>query len=449
MLITLMGRDRPGVTAAMFRTLSASGVEVLDIEQIVLRGRLVLGILVTAPRDAGASSPLPPSRPRHEHGHGRRDRARRRRQPAARERPRARHPARPPAPPQARSPRSPAGSPTPARTSTGSSGWRATRSPRSSSTCPAPTSTGCASVLAKEAAAQQVDVAVQSVGLLRHGRRLIVMDVDSTLVQGEVIDMLAARAGVGDEVAAITEQAMRGELDFEASLRARVALLEGLPVRALDEVYDEPGAGAGRAHVGPHAQAARLPVRDRQRRLHPAHRPAGRRPRHRLRARQRARGRRRAAHRADRRAGRRPGRQGAGAASSSRPTPRSRVDRTVAIGDGANDLDMLAAAGLGIAFNAKPVVQEAAHTAAQRALPRRDPLPARHQPRGHRGRRRRTRHHHTRSPARSPDSCPTRRLRCQRRRVLRTRAASSVDRRAAGSSSAHTADLDSSKHRDA
>ena len=70
-------------------------------------------------------------------------------------------------------------------------------------------------VLAKEAAAQQVDVAVQSAGMLRHGRRLIVMDVDSTLVQGEVIDLLAERAGVGDEVAAITEQAMRGEIDFE------------------------------------------------------------------------------------------------------------------------------------------------------------------------------------------------------------------------------------------
>ncbi len=51
LLITLMGRDRPGVTAAMFSTLAEFGVEVLDIEQIVLRQRLVLGILVTAPRD--------------------------------------------------------------------------------------------------------------------------------------------------------------------------------------------------------------------------------------------------------------------------------------------------------------------------------------------------------------------------------------------------------------
>ena len=68
--------------------------------------------------------------------------------------------------------------------------------------------------------------------------RLIVMDVDSTLIQGEVIEMLAAHAGCDAEVAAVTEAAMRGELDFEESLRARVALLEGVDASALDEVYD-------------------------------------------------------------------------------------------------------------------------------------------------------------------------------------------------------------------
>src|SRR5690606_16682184 len=70
--------------------------------------------------------------------------------------------------------------------------------------------------------------------------------VDSTLVQGEVIEMLAERAGVRREVAAVTEAAMRGELDFAESLRARVALLAGLPATAIDEVRDEvtltPGA---------------------------------------------------------------------------------------------------------------------------------------------------------------------------------------------------------------
>src|SRR6187431_2695277 len=101
-------------------------------------------------------------------------------------------------------------------------------------------------VLAAEAARQSIDVAVQPATLLRRGTRLIVMDVDSTLIQGEVIEMLAAHAGCEAEVAAVTEAAMRGELDFEASLRSRVALLEGLDASCLDTVYDSlvltPGA---------------------------------------------------------------------------------------------------------------------------------------------------------------------------------------------------------------
>ena len=80
------------------------------------------------------------------------------------------------------------------------------------------------------------------------------------------------------------------------------------------------------------------------------------------------------------------------------------VTQTVAIGDGANDLDMLARAGLGIAFNAKPVVRKAADAALSVPVPRRDPVPARHLPRGDRGRRRRGRHHRRHSPdLTSPD----------------------------------------------
>ncbi len=93
-------------------------------------------------------------------------------------------------------------------------------------------------VLALEGVRQGLDVAVQAGGLYRRAKRLIVMDVDSTLIQGEVIEMLAEHAGRLEEVAAVTEQAMRGELDFAASLRHRVARLEGLPASALDEVYD-------------------------------------------------------------------------------------------------------------------------------------------------------------------------------------------------------------------
>ena len=75
-------------------------------------------------------------------------------------------------------------------------------------------------------------------GLARRSKRLIVLDVDSTLVRGEVIDELAARAGRAAEVARITAAAMNGELDFAESLRARVGVLAGLPVEVLDEVRE-------------------------------------------------------------------------------------------------------------------------------------------------------------------------------------------------------------------
>ena len=81
---------------------------------------------------------------------------------------------------------------------------------------------------------------------MRRGMRLIVLDVDSTLIQGEVIEMLAAHAGHEPEVAAVTEQAMRGEIDFEQALRSRVRLLKGLDASVIDQVYDDivitPGA---------------------------------------------------------------------------------------------------------------------------------------------------------------------------------------------------------------
>ena len=80
-----------------------------------------------------------------------------------------------------------------------------------------------------------IDIAVESAGLSRRSRRLICFDCDSTLITGEVIEMLAAHAGKEAEVAAVTERAMRGELDFEHSLRERVATLAGLPARVIDE----------------------------------------------------------------------------------------------------------------------------------------------------------------------------------------------------------------------
>jgi phosphoserine phosphatase len=216
-------------------------------------------------------------------------------------------------------------------------------------------------VLAAEAAVQHVDVAVQPANMLRHGVRLIVMDVDSTLVQGEVIEMLAQHAGCLAEVARVTEAAMRGELDFEQSLRERVSLLAGLDASVLDQVYDSilltPGArtmvrtlkrlGYRFAIVsGGFSQitdriAADLGIDFS------------------------------AANELEVVDGRLTGRivgavvDRAGKADALRrfaALAGLSEEATVAIGDGANDLDMLSAAGLGIAFNAKPLVQQAADT---------------------------------------------------------------------------------------
>ncbi|MFA5910037.1 MAG: phosphoserine phosphatase SerB [Vicinamibacterales bacterium] len=92
--------------------------------------------------------------------------------------------------------------------------------------------------LATMTAAGDVDVAFQHDSIFRRNRRLVAFDMDSTLIQGEVIDELAALAGVGAQVRAITEAAMRGELDFQASFRRRVGLLKGLPESALQQVIE-------------------------------------------------------------------------------------------------------------------------------------------------------------------------------------------------------------------
>ncbi|MBV8462899.1 MAG: phosphoserine phosphatase SerB, partial [Acidimicrobiales bacterium] len=100
--------------------------------------------------------------------------------------------------------------------------------------------------LAEEAARREVDVAVQVAGLHRRAKHLIVMDADSTLLQGEVVDLLAERRGCGPEVAVVTKAAMAGDLDFEAALRRRVRLLAGLEEADLDAVRESvlltPGA---------------------------------------------------------------------------------------------------------------------------------------------------------------------------------------------------------------
>jgi phosphoserine phosphatase len=206
-----------------------------------------------------------------------------------------------------------------------------------------------------------VDIAVQVNGLERRAKRLVVMDVDSTLIADEVIDLLAAEAGCGTAIAAITDRAMAGDLDFETSLRERVRLLKGLDQAAIEQVRTKirltPGArtfvrtlkrlGFAVAIVSggftpftdwlrsdldlDHAYANTLemadgvltgevvgPVVDRARKAELLREIA---------------------------------------VSAGIP-----LSQTVAVGDGANDLDMLGAAGLGIAFNAKPVVRAQADT---------------------------------------------------------------------------------------
>jgi phosphoserine phosphatase len=359
LLITLTGKDRPGVTSSIFAALAHAGVEVLDIEQIVLRRRLVLGVLVTAPRDwrklrvtIEETAEALDMQVEVDRGVGD-NRARR----------------------EGRSHVTVIGTPLKASAMAAVAGRiadsganidrieRMARYPVTaidlhvSGTDPEK----LRGLLAAEAARQSIDIAVQPANLLRRGMRLIVMDVDSTLVQGEVIEMLAARAGCEPEVARVTEAAMRGELDFEESLRSRVALLEGLDASCLDAVYESlelaPGArtlvrtlrrlgyrfaivSGGFSQItdrlsedlGIHfARANELEIVD----------------------------------------GKLTGRivgdvvDRAGKAEALRQfaaeagVPQQAV---IAIGDGANDLDMLNAAGLGIAYNAKPVLRDAADT---------------------------------------------------------------------------------------
>jgi len=103
--------------------------------------------------------------------------------------------------------------------------------------------------LLEVAGALEVDLAFQQDNMYRRNRRLVAFDMDSTLIEAEVIDELAHIAGVGEQVSAITERAMRGELDFSESFRARVALLKGLPESALEQVAADLRITEGAEHL--------------------------------------------------------------------------------------------------------------------------------------------------------------------------------------------------------
>ena len=368
LLITLTGRDRPGVTSRLFSVLARFPLSVVDIEQVVIRGRLVLGVLTSCdePPDltaihrsvtsmaAGLGLDAEITTGSAEPGQGGAGYG------AAAEQLHVTvlgHPLQPDA----------VAAVAGRIAASGANIDRITRLASDPVTCIELDVSGAEpgplrAALTQVAADSGVDVAVQRGGLHRRAMRLIVMDVDSTLIQEEVIDLLAARAGCADEVAKITESAMRGELDFAASLRERTALLAGLDASVLDAVRASlrltPGArtlirtlkrlgykcgivsGGFTAVIEPLAASLGIdyvaantlevadgkltgrvldPIIDRE-------------------------GKTEALRRFARTAG----------------VP---LSQTVAVGDGANDLGMIAAAGLGIAFNAKPMVRDAADTA--------------------------------------------------------------------------------------
>jgi phosphoserine phosphatase len=211
-------------------------------------------------------------------------------------------------------------------------------------------------------AEMDVDIAIQEDDVFRRNRRLVCFDMDSTLIQTEVIDELAIAAGVGTQVAAITEAAMRGEMDFSESFRRRMALLEGMPESVLADI------------------ARRLPITDGAERLIGTLKALG------FRVAILSGGftyfaehlQRRLgvddvyANRLEFEDGKLTGRvtgpivDGARKAELLREIAAHegiRLEQVIAVGDGANDLPMLSIAGLGIAFRAKPVVKERARHA--------------------------------------------------------------------------------------
>jgi phosphoserine phosphatase len=213
--------------------------------------------------------------------------------------------------------------------------------------------------LLEVAGALEVDLAFQQDNMYRRNRRLVAFDMDSTLIEAEVIDELAALAGVGEQVSAITERAMRGELDFSASFRARVALLEGLDESALQQVAQSLKITEGAEHLiatlrtlgyrtailsGGFTYFARYL----QSRLGMDYVYA---------------------NELDIENGKVTGKvtgaivDGARKAELLEQLAREEgidLQQVIAVGDGANDLPMLSTAGLGIAFHAKPLVKQKA-----------------------------------------------------------------------------------------
>jgi phosphoserine phosphatase len=361
LLVTLTGRDRPGVTSRLFAALAAHDLTVIDVEQVVIRGRLVLGVLL-------ASDGFPDLTAIHQQitslatdlgmdveitmGSG---------EPAQRLRGRLHVTVigRPLLP-------SAVAAIAGRIAAHGANIDRIGRLASRPVTCIEFEVSGAdpaslRAALGRESVELGVDVAVQRAGLHRRAMRLVLMDVDSTLLRDEAIELLARRADCEAEVSKVTAAAMRGELDFAEALQQRVGLLAGLDASVIDEVLAEaqlmPGARTlirtlrrlgyrcGVVSGGftqftdwltvelglDFAEANTLEIAAGKltgRVIGPV---------------------------VDRAGKERALRHFAAAAG----VP---LSQSVAVGDGANDLDMISAAGLGIAFNAKPAVRDAADT---------------------------------------------------------------------------------------
>jgi phosphoserine phosphatase len=358
-LIRVTGPDHPGITAGLMTVLADAEATVQDIEQIVIRGQLTLGVAVVVPEgrdllrdvllfgweqgmevdfDVVSSTPTPKSR-----GH-------------------------------VVTVLGPELTPTEigaATTAIADAGANIDRIVRLSRypvmsyemlVRDGDDEKIRSNLLLAAAANPGIDVAIQREGLGRRAKRLVVMDVDSTLIQDEVIELLAAEADCLTEVQKITRDAMEGGIDFESSLRMRVRLLGGLEEAAIDRAWANlrytPGArtfvrtlrrlgytvaivsGGFTAFTDriaedldiQHAHANVLEILD----------------------------------------GKLTGELDGPIVDRARKATLLKqiaadghvpLSQTVAVGDGANDLDMLSAAGLGIAFNAKPIVEQAADTA--------------------------------------------------------------------------------------
>jgi len=361
-LITVTGVDRPGVTSALFEVLSGHEVDLLNVEQVVIRDRLTLGVLVSGRSDVADGQELSGDVTGAIRGMGLEVTIER-----SDDVPIITEPSTHTIVVLGR-PITAAAFGAVAREAAalgvnidfirGVSDYPVTGLELRVSAPPGLGEQLQAS-LARVGAQQGIDVAVEKYTLERRNKRLIVFDVDSTLIQGEVIEMLAERAGSGEAVAAITDAAMRGEIDFTESLHQRVSTLAGLPAEVLDEVADRveltPGArttirtlrrlgfhcgvvsGGFRQVIEPLAHDLMLDFV--------------------------------AANELEVVDGVLTGRvvgpiiDRAGKAKALRDFATQAgvpMEQTVAVGDGANDIDMLNAAGLGVAFNAKPALREVA-----------------------------------------------------------------------------------------